>query len=152
MNVCRLMHPMSTSGYYILVTHYDIVSPVPRRGVPHEARPAALRPPHAALPTAAVVGRPAANRVPVVRQGPEPPRAEGKGALARYSRPSEQSTNRLSDTASRVRGPGDRHRRLGWDWVLDPSPSRSASRRSVSGIRSGAECIPESPPLQGSTG
>ena len=31
------MHPMSTSGYYILVTHYDIVSPVPRLGDPHGA-------------------------------------------------------------------------------------------------------------------
>src|SRR2546426_299251 len=131
MNVCRSMDSMSTSGYYLLVTHYDIAGPVPRRGALHEARPAALRPPHAACPTAAVVGRPAASRVPIVRQGSEPPRAEGKGALARYSRPSEGSIGRLSDTASRARGPGDRPPRLGWEWGLDPSPSRSGSRRSV---------------------
>src|SRR2546427_12908670 len=134
MHVWRSIHPMSISGYYLLVTHYDIVGPVPRRGAPHEARPAALRPPHAACPTAAVVGRPAASRVPIVRQRPEPPRAEGKTALARYSRPSEGSISRLSDTASRAHGPGDRHRRLGWDWGLDPGPAQSASRRSVSGI------------------
>src|SRR5438445_11318730 len=100
MNVCRSIHPMSTSGYYLLVTHYDIVGPVPRRGAPHEARPAASRPPHAACPTAAVVGRPAASRVPIVRQGPEPPRAEGKGALERYLRPSECSISSLSESTS----------------------------------------------------
>src|SRR5437867_5793800 len=37
MNVCRSPHPMGTSGYYLLVTHYDIVSPVPRLGDPHGA-------------------------------------------------------------------------------------------------------------------
>src|SRR2546427_13015327 len=39
MNVCRSTHPMTTSGYYILATHYDIVCPVPHRGAPHAPRP-----------------------------------------------------------------------------------------------------------------
>src|SRR5256886_16896557 len=120
MNVCRSMHPMSTSGYYLLVTHYDIVGPVPRRGAPHEARPAALRPPHAACPTAAVVGRPAASRVPIVRQGPEPPRSEGKGALARYFGPSGGLKGRLSLSRSSGRGSGNPQPPLGWVWALGP--------------------------------
>lgn len=95
---------MSNSGYYILVMHYYLVGPVPRRGAPHASRPAALRLPRAGLPKASVVGRPAASRVFIVRQGPGRPRGEPREASRGSTRPSG---------GRRAEGPAPRPERLG---------------------------------------
>src|SRR2546430_13512618 len=116
MNVCRSIRLMSTSDQYILVTHYHIVGPAPRRGAPHAPRSATLGLPYAARPTAAIVGHSTASRVPNHSLRTRTTSCRRKGSLACPTRPSERSTSGWFGSSSRAGRLRDRHRLPGWDW------------------------------------